>query len=190
MNRVARVLATCVLSGAIIGILACDRKSREIGGVGPVVGSPQTETALPVVAPRAQASIESIAAGGPVKVDGAAVFARVCAACHQAVGQGIPGVFPPLDGSSYVVGDPERLLSIMMYGLNGPINVNGTTYNNVMAPVDAQLTDEETVAVANFVRTAWSNKGEQNVTAETLAAVRAMHGTRGVFTISELGEDK
>ena len=30
------------------------------------------------------------------------VFASLCAGCHQATGQGLPGVFPPLAGSEWV----------------------------------------------------------------------------------------
>ena len=44
------------------------------------------------------------AAAGAV-VDGKAVFAAQCVACHQATGKGLPGVFPPLDGSEWVQGD-------------------------------------------------------------------------------------
>ena len=32
-------------------------------------------------------------------VDGKAVFNGQCVACHQATGKGLPGVFPPFDGS-------------------------------------------------------------------------------------------
>ena len=39
-------------------------------------------------------------------VDGKALFAAQCAACHQATGQGLSGVFPPLAGSEWVTGEP------------------------------------------------------------------------------------
>ncbi|MDX5409834.1 MAG: cytochrome c, partial [Thauera sp.] len=32
-------------------------------------------------------------------VDGGALYSAMCAACHQATGLGLPGVFPPLAGS-------------------------------------------------------------------------------------------
>ena len=43
------------------------------------------------------------AAAPGAAVDGGAIFAANCAACHQANGQGLPGVFPPLAGSEWVV---------------------------------------------------------------------------------------
>ena len=35
-------------------------------------------------------------------VDGKALFAAHCVACHQATGKGLRGVFPPLDGAEWV----------------------------------------------------------------------------------------
>src|SRR5690625_3115394 len=43
------------------------------------------------------AAVASSAAGG------ASIYAANCAACHQATGQGLPGVFPPLAGSEWVL---------------------------------------------------------------------------------------
>ena len=53
------------------------------------------------------------AAKGAV-VDGAAVFTARCAACHQATGAGLPGVFPPLAGSEWVLGKDTTLAAIVL----------------------------------------------------------------------------
>ncbi len=188
MNIVARVVATCLLSGAIIGILACERESRNLGGVAAGHGPSQAAADPSVVKVSSDVMVDGLAAGGPAEVDGAAVFARVCAACHQATGQGIPGVFPPLDGSSYATGDPERIAAIVFYGLQGPITVKGTEYNSVMAPVGAQMTDEEAAAVISYVRTSWSNSADE-ITVDVIKKVKEKYGSRGMFQISELGED-
>ena len=63
----------------------------------------------------------------------------MCIACHQANGLGVPSVYPPLAGSEWVIGNEERIFSIVLHGLNGPIEVKGLTYANVMAPLGEVL---------------------------------------------------
>ncbi|CAM5794916.1 c-type cytochrome [Ottowia pentelensis] len=97
------------------------------------------------------------AAGG--KVDGAAIFAAQCVACHQATGKGLPGVFPPLDGSEWVHGEPRILANILLHGITGEIEVEGQKFNGQM-PSFHQLSDAELAAVASHIRSSWSNKSE------------------------------
>jgi mono/diheme cytochrome c family protein len=89
--------------------------------------------------------------------DGKQVFAAQCVACHQANGQGLPGVFPPLAGSEWVVGDERILAHILLHGIVGEISVAGVAYKGNM-PGFKQLSDAELAAVASHVRSAWSNK--------------------------------
>ena len=96
------------------------------------------------------------AAAGAV-VDGKAVFAAQCVACHQATGKGLPGVFPPLDGSEWVQGDARTVANILLHGITGKITVAGADYNGAM-PSFQQLGDAELAAVTSYVRSAWSNK--------------------------------
>lgn len=110
------------------------------------------------------------AAGAGGAVDGAAIFAAQCAACHQATGKGLPGVFPPLDGSEWVHGEPRILANILLHGVTGEIEVEGTKFNGQM-PAFAQLSDAELAGVASYIRGAWSNKAEP-LTAELFAAER------------------
>jgi len=69
-----------------------------------------------------------------------------CAACHQATGQGIPGVFPPLAGSEWVLGPVENLIKIQLRGLQGEITVKGVKYNSVMPP-NAAMSDDQIAEV-------------------------------------------
>ena len=89
--------------------------------------------------------------------DGAQVFTANCVACHQAHGKGLPGVFPPLDGSEWVNGDERVLANILLHGINGDITVAGQAFKGSM-PAFAQLSDAELAAVLSHVRSAWSNK--------------------------------
>lgn len=90
-------------------------------------------------------------------VDGKQVFAAQCASCHQASGQGLPGVFPPLDGSEWVLGDARVLANILLHGVSGELVVKGQTYKGSM-PSFKQLSDEELAALLSHVRGQWTNK--------------------------------
>jgi uncharacterized protein len=87
---------------------------------------------------------------------GAAVYNRTCVACHGPEGLGVPGAFPPLDGSPIVVGNPGIPARIVLHGLQGPIEVLGKTYNNIM-PAHTDLTDNEISDVLTYIRQSWTN---------------------------------
>lgn len=105
------------------------------------------------------------------KVDGAALFASLCVACHQATGLGLPGVFPPLAGSEWVGGKDTTAAAILLHGVTGPVQVKGTTYNGAMPAFKDQLNDAQIAAVLSHIRSQWGNTGAA-VTAETVAKVR------------------
>ena len=96
-------------------------------------------------------------------VRGEKVYAATCAACHQPTGQGLPPVFPALDGSKIVKGPKEAHLAIALNGKPG----------TAMAAFGAQLGDADIAAVVTYERNAWSNKlGEAIQPAE----VKALRG--------------
>lgn len=90
-------------------------------------------------------------------VDGKEVYAAKCAACHQATGTGVAGVFPPLAKSEWVVGDAKALGQILLHGIEGPLEVLGVTYNGAMPAFGSQLSDAEIAAVMSTIRSAWGN---------------------------------
>lgn len=179
-----------VLAGLtfVLGAAACDRHERPQGGrAGLAAGSPAGE--LHYTALSAETNVSEVSPKSSSGPDGAALYAQSCAACHQGTGQGVPGAFPPLDGSPYVTGNNvERLASIMIYGLMGPITVNGTAYNNVMLPQGKTFNDEQLSAIATYIRGSWSNKAS-GVEAAVFAKMRQKYGERAQFTIQELGEE-
>lgn len=118
---------------------------------------------------RAELSGPVAAAGGAV--DGKALYAAQCAACHQATGAGLPGVFPPLDGAEWVQGEPRVLANILLHGITGEITVKGNKYQGAM-PAFPQLSDAELAGIASFIRSNWSNKAEP-LQAELFAKERA-----------------
>jgi mono/diheme cytochrome c family protein len=117
------------------------------------------------------------AAGAGSAADGAAIFAARCAACHQATGTGLPGVFPPLAGSNWVNGRDATLMQILLHGITGTLTVNGTSYNGSMPVFGTQLSDAEIAAVLTHVRSQWGNKGGP-VSASEVATQRAASAAR------------
>ncbi len=101
---------------------------------------------------------------------GQALFTGTCSVCHQASGQGLEGVFPPLAKSDFLMADPKRAIGIVLNGLNGAVTVNGKTYNSVMPPM-SQLNDDEIAHILTYVRNSWGNEGAA-ISAADVAAVR------------------
>ena len=126
------------------------------------------------------------AAAGESLPDGKQVYATTCAACHQATGEGVSGVFPPLAGSEWVAGDEAKLARIILHGVTGPIEVAGETFNGMMPPWGGTMKDADIAAVITYVRSAWGNKAAP-VTAATVASVRAANSSRTTpWTAAEL----
>jgi mono/diheme cytochrome c family protein/glucose/arabinose dehydrogenase len=104
---------------------------------------------------------------------GAAVYQSVCGLCHQPTGYGVPNVAPPLVESSWVTGEPERLIRIALQGLYGEIEVNGQKWNLAMPGqgMNPLLDDAKLADVLSYVRNAWGNEAEP-IGAAQVAAVR------------------
>jgi nitrite reductase (NO-forming) len=101
---------------------------------------------------------------------GKRVYLQTCFACHQPTGLGLPGVFPPLAKSDYLMADKARSITGVIKGNTGPMKVNGVDYNGVMPPV--LLSDEQIANVLTYVRNSFGNEGEA-VTVEEVSKVRA-----------------
>lgn len=87
---------------------------------------------------------------------GRILYTSYCATCHQRDGKGDNNLFPPLAGSELVTGDAERLIGIVLNGLQGEININGKTYNGLM-PRNDHLDDHAIASILTYVRTRFNN---------------------------------
>lgn len=126
------------------------------------------------------AGVAAAAAPPDPKVIGKRLFTANCVACHQSTGLGVPGQFPPLAGSEWVVsaewhGD-NHLIKTVLHGLQGPVQVAGNTYSGVMPPW-AQLKDEQIAAILTYIRSEWGNDAPP-ITPDQVARVRAEHPDR------------
>lgn len=79
---------------------------------------------------------------------GQAQYATTCAGCHQARGTGLAGVAKPLVGSPWVLGNPERVIRIVLHGKEGTM---------LMPPIGATLTNDQVANVLTYVRRSWGN---------------------------------
>jgi mono/diheme cytochrome c family protein len=102
---------------------------------------------------------------------GKRIFTTTCQACHQASGAGIPGAFPPLDGSEWVAGSAKQMAAIVLHGVQGEITVKGQKFSSSMPTFKDQLSSEDIAAVTTYVRQAWSNKAS-SISTDLVEGVR------------------
>ena len=133
--------------------------------------------------------VQAAAAAGPPdpKVLGKKLFSANCVTCHQANGQGQPGQFPPLAGSEFVLGDASnRMIAIVLKGLQGPVQVKGQAFNNAMQPWEGQYTDQQLAAILTYVRSDWGNNAPE-IPPEAVKAMREeLKGRKDQWTLAEL----
>jgi nitrite reductase (NO-forming)/hydroxylamine reductase len=117
------------------------------------------------VAAAAAPSAAQIAAGEQV-------FKGLCMACHQADGKGLPGAFPPLAGSDFLLSNPDRAVGVVVNGLQGAVVINGAKYDSVM-PAMTQLSDQQIADALTYALNTWGNNGGA-ISATRVAAERAL----------------
>ena len=102
---------------------------------------------------------------------GEKIYYTYCSTCHQQDGRGATGRFPPLNGTEWVIGDKERLINIILNGMEGSMEVNGEVYNGVM-PQHSFLSDEEVADVLTYIRTNFGNDAGE-IKAEEVKKLRS-----------------
>jgi mono/diheme cytochrome c family protein len=145
------------------------------------------KVAAELSAPQA-AYLKKVVSSGPAVISpGQAIYEALCLNCHQAAGQGLTGVYPPLAKSDGVAGDVQTLIKITMHGLVGPTKVQGKDYGLVPMP-PMGLDDQQLADVLTYVRNAFGNKAPA-VKVEDVKAVReATKGRTAPWTAAELGK--
>ena len=133
------------------------RDEAELAAMFSIVGKPKPGHAAPALDAQGER--------------GKKVYLGLCYACHQPDGRGLPGAFPMLAKSDFMLASRERAIGIVLQGLTGPVTVNGQTLNSAMPPQGAVLTDEQIADVLTYVFNAWGNRGE-NFTPGQVRAIR------------------
>jgi mono/diheme cytochrome c family protein len=101
---------------------------------------------------------------------GKKLYSTYCQACHQPDGNGDDNHFPPLSGSEWVQGDKQRLIKIILEGLDDAIQVKGKSYDGVM-PKNNFLTDDQVAEILTYVRQSFG-KNADDITAQDVKKVR------------------
>ena len=94
---------------------------------------------------------------------GRRVYVR-CQACHGVQGEGVPGNYPPLAGSTVLATD--QAITMVLRGTE-----RGPQWNGQMPAFAEQLADHEIAAVLTWARQQWGNHAPA-VTAADVAARR------------------
>lgn len=127
----------------------------------------------------------------PVEVGKKLFNNAACNTCHQPTGLGVPGAIPPLVHSEWVTGSEERVIRIVLHGIQGPIKVNGADYNSAMpafgrvAGSGYNWTDDKIAAVLTYIRQEWGNQAGP-ITAEKVAEIRAKEGDHKPWAAADL----
>lgn len=88
--------------------------------------------------------------------EGILLYQNYCANCHQPKGQGLAALYPPIANSDYLR-HKDSVTCLIRYGMQGPVVVNGKTYNRVM-PAQPQLSDLEVAELVTYIYNEWGKE--------------------------------
>ncbi len=124
---------------------------------------------LQTATPPRENPVKKVALAPGELAQGKALYDDNCAACHQADGKGVKDVFPNLAGNDAVTNGPsDNVIGIVLGGMI-PWHANGPA----MPAFGSMLNDAQIAAIANYVRTAWGNKGVTDADAAKVLGIRA-----------------
>lgn len=121
------------------------------------------------------------------------IFNTVCQTCHGKHGEGIASMAPPLNESNWVNGNKKAFISIVLYGLTGPVEVHGKLYkapeiNGDMPGIGGsdEFNDADIAQLLTFLRSAWKNKADKVSAADIQQVRKQFNGRQKPFTAAEL----
>jgi mono/diheme cytochrome c family protein len=107
---------------------------------------------------------------GQFMKDGARIYQDRCAQCHQAAGEGVPRVYPPLAGNhAILMRNPVNAVRMVLNG-GFPPSTRGNPRPYGMPPFAHVLGDSEVAAVVTYIRGAWGNRAAPVSTLEVASA--------------------
>lgn len=128
------------------------------------------KTVAPLVKKKSPATAKTLSPVAKSIVSGKAIYMQSCVACHLADGGGVQNLNPPLIKTSYVLGNSQRLINVLLKGLSRQ-PIDGETYSNAM-PAYNYLSDNQIADVLTYVRNSFGNKAGV-ISAAQVKAVRA-----------------
>ncbi|WP_247231960.1 c-type cytochrome [Telluribacter sp. SYSU D00476] len=103
--------------------------------------------------------------------EGQKIYTNYCISCHQKDGMGDGSRYPQLGGSEWVTGDKNRLITVLLNGLKGPITVNGKHFHGEMPKYDF-LSDADISKVTSYIRMNFNNSASA-IHEKEVASVRS-----------------
>ncbi|WP_422359265.1 c-type cytochrome [Reichenbachiella sp.] len=101
---------------------------------------------------------------------GEQLYMAHCLNCHQKDGSGLGKLIPPLS-TDFVSKQKELSICGIKHGLEGPITINGITYQGVM-PSNPRLTPLEIAEIMTYISNSWGNDFGMINTAEVSNALK------------------
>ena len=124
---------------------------------------------------------------------GEALFTSICQTCHGIDGNGVKSLGPPLNQSEWVTGNREKLISIVLFGLTGPVKVNGHVYESPEISgdmpgigYDKDMPSEDIAQLLSYIRRSWRNNADNVSTDEVVKMRQKLSGRQKAFTEAEL----
>ncbi|QRQ99950.1 DUF7133 domain-containing protein [Dyadobacter sandarakinus] len=124
---------------------------------------------------------------------GAALFTSICQTCHGPDGAGVKSLAPPLNQSEWVTGNKDKLISIVLFGLTGPVRVNGHVYQTPEVSgdmpgigYDKDMPSEDIAQLLSYIRKSWRNNADAISTEEVARTRQKLTGREKAFTETEL----
>ncbi|NNE75479.1 MAG: cytochrome c, partial [Pricia sp.] len=110
-------------------------------------------------------------------------YNNLCASCHGTQGEGMARFAPPLRQSEWVTGKDYKLAMILLHGMEGPVPVNGKTYDHPdilpNMPSFSTLQNEDIAAIATYIRNSWGHT-QPPISSGTVGRIRYL--TQGKVT--------
>jgi mono/diheme cytochrome c family protein len=126
---------------------------------------------------------------------GVALYQTNCQPCHGPDGNGVRALGPPLNNSNWVVGDKSKLISIVLYGLTGPVKVGDKLYTvpEISGEMPAigqnkEVKDSDIAQILSFIRNSWNNKADIIDSVDVINIRNKFKGRQKAFTMEELNK--
>lgn len=109
---------------------------------------------------------------------GVRLFKSTCLPCHGADGNGVKMLACPLNQSEWMIGDKGHLIPIVLYGLTGPVKLNGVLYDMPEISGDMpgicyepDVVDEDIAQLLSYIHKARSNDAGK-ISVDDVSAMR------------------
>jgi mono/diheme cytochrome c family protein len=142
--------------GPMSAVVAHSLQNMTLGDLGAMAVYLKSQAQKSPPAEPAQVRTTDAQVAGMLK-QGAALYEKHCADCHQPNGAGVPRIYPPLAGNrSITTPHPINAIRIVLFG-GFPPSTEGNPRPYGMPPFYQELSDVEVAALVTYIRQSWGN---------------------------------